>query len=163
MQRGLILQTDYNSIPTVEYWEITHTFIKNWMQVFKDTGLKGAEMQTLMIIAYFGGIYNINTEPVPVGALAAKLELSNPATSQKISALEEHGYIERTFSKNDKRAVCVCLTKKGKQKVLQIRNKFTTILQKATLKYGKEKSRQLFNSMHEFCNVLNDIKNEEDI
>ncbi len=161
-------------INIVDIFSIFHTFFKSWRGIMQDAGLKGVEMQTLMTIAHFHdecinetkkeqeSFDKINTEPVTVGAIAAKMELSLPATSQKISALEEHGYIERTFSKNDKRVTCVKITQNGEKQIKEIHDKIKNLLKKSIAEFGNENTNNFMQLTKDFCTILNNTKQEEE-
>ncbi len=161
------MQNTHNNNLSEHLWLSCHNFFKTIKQLAQDVGLKGSEMQTLMALAYFyenetsEGLA-LNRRPVAVGELVSKLELSHSATSQKISALEEHGFIERTFDKTDKRVICVALTEKGVKKIESTKQKINEILQKSLGEFGSENTHQFINLLGEFSTVINKNRHKEE-
>ncbi len=169
--RRINLQHNNNNLAE-DFWHNCHTFFKTIKQISQDVGLKSAEMQALMAIAHFhiekdrideknAVKKELISRPVSIKELVTALELSHPATSQKISALEEQGFIERTFDKNDKRIICVNLTKKGIDKVESTKKSIDNILKNALREFGSENTQQFIHLINEFCTVINRNKQSE--
>ncbi len=161
------MQNTNNNNLSEHLWLNCHNFFKTVKNMANDVGLKGTEMQALMALAYFhendaSSDLKLNTRPVAVGELVSKLGLSHSATSQKISALEEHGFIERTFNKTDKRVICVALTEKGIEKIESTKQKISKILQNSIDEFGSENTCQFINLLNEFCTVINKNRQSEE-
>lgn len=56
-----------------------------------------------------------DAEGITISALSELMEITKPAVSQIINALEDKGYVERVTRKNDRRLVYVRLTEYGEE------------------------------------------------
>ncbi|MEG2930950.1 MAG: MarR family transcriptional regulator [Ruthenibacterium sp.] len=100
--------------------------------------------------------------PVAVGTIAAQLHQSLPAISQKLSALEEQGYITRLADAKDRRVTCVALTEMGREKLDKSRVCFETRLDVALDALGEEKTAQLMSLMQELTAALKEKTDKGD-
>ena len=57
---------------------------------------------------------NLDTEGASISALARRAGVTRQAASQQVAALERAGYVERTESATDARAVAVVQTRRGR-------------------------------------------------
>ena len=79
-----------------------------------------SQSQLLMIMS----IYAKGT--CRLSELSQEMEISNPTASGLVERLVQNEYVKRSADPNDRRAVCISLTKKG----LQIANKFRQTIKK---------------------------------
>lgn len=91
---------------------------------------------------------------VPAGRLAACLRISAPATSQLTDRLIRKGLIERQTSEDDRRAVLVALSAKGRCLVDQFRERRNAIFGAALSELSEEEQAQVVSSLQKVIAVL---------
>ena len=98
---------------------------------------------------------------ITVGSLARGMHQSPPGISQKVSMLEDAGYLRRRADKADRRVVCIEITPKGNQVVSQSMKEFAGRMEEALQKMGSEKTDTLLSLMQELSEHLEGVKKEE--
>ncbi|MEG0910307.1 MAG: MarR family transcriptional regulator [Ruthenibacterium sp.] len=93
---------------------------KVWQNIAPCDGLNKSEFGTLMVIAHGGKapfVRAMQDDATPcvitLSTLATVMGQSLPAISQRISAFEHRGFVERVADKTDRRVSGVRLTKEG--------------------------------------------------
>jgi len=89
-----------------------------------------------------------------VPALQDELHISKAAISQKISALEDKGYVERSINKDDRRRIKLTLTPAGKQVIEQMQLQGDRFLQQIFDRFGRDKTRQLIDLLNELVDCV---------
>ena len=84
-----------------------------------------------------------------------------PAVSQMLNSLEGKGLVARSMTKNDRRAVFVCLTEKGKALLEQNRKEIFSILDEAEHRLGTENLNQLIELSARLFDILLEIEKEK--
>ena len=84
-----------------------------------------------------------------------------PAVSQMLNSLEGKGLVARSMAKNDRRAVFVCLTEKGKALLEQNRKEIFSILDEAEHRLGTENLNQLIELSARLFDILLEIEKEK--
>lgn len=69
--------------------------------------------------------------------------ISKPTTTQMVNSLEEKGYITRVMDKNDRRAVRINITDKGRKIVEKSEDEFNKLLYGLADYLGDEKNNEL--------------------
>ena len=87
--------------------------------------------------------------------LASHMEISLPTVSQKLTILENQGFIEREVSKEDRRKTNIHVTEKGHEVIDDEYRKFMEKMASVVEKLGEEKCTQL-------CNLLNELADSID-
>ena len=87
--------------------------------------------------------------------------MSMPAVSQMLNSLEGKGLVARSMTKNDRRAVFVCLTEKGKALLEQNRKEIFSILDEAEHRLGTENLNQLIELSARLFDILLEIEKEK--
>ena len=87
--------------------------------------------------------------------------MSMPAVSQMLNSLEGKGLVARSMTKNDRRAVFVCLTEKGKALLEQNRKEIFSILDEAEHRLGAENLNQLIELSARLFDILLEIEKEK--
>lgn len=89
------------------------------------------------------------------------LQITKPAVSQMLNALEEKGYIYREINKDDRRIVFIKLTEAGHKKVLGIHKHATGQIKTALEMMGEEDSRKLVELITKLKTILDELDNVE--
>ena len=93
---------------------------KAWQSVTPCEHLSKSQFGTLMAIAHHGRMPGQSCTPsqehgaLTLTALAGAMHQSLPALSQRVSALEAQGYVERVPDPDDRRVIGVCGTPEGR-------------------------------------------------
>ena len=78
-----------------------------------------------------------------------------------LNSLEGKGLVARSMTKNDRRAVFVCLTEKGKALLEQNRKEIFSILDEAEHRLGTENLNQLIELSARLFDILLEIEKEK--
>ena len=109
------------------------------------TGVSEIEFKTMSAISRIS-----KSGDVKVSDIARYLELSAPAVSRTMKALEEKEYIERQTDKQDRRNTFVKLTKKGEERQKAWMKSFEEFSEAIFARLGDEKSNQLLEDLEAF-------------
>lgn len=113
-----------------------HDVYHAWTTFQPHASLRRSDMIMLVSIVK---MLNEGDKKVTVSALANRLGQSLPGVSQKITVLEEAGYIERVGDKADRRVTYINLTELGEKMVQVSLRKFLERTQAMLDEMGKEK------------------------
>lgn len=86
--------------------------------------------------------------------LAHRMHLSLPGASQKVSALEELGYLRRVPDKRDRRVTCVELTDEGRRVAERALRDFLGRIETALDTIGPEKTDTLLELMRQLSDAI---------
>lgn len=95
---------------------------------------------------------------IMVSRLSDLLQISRPTASQTISTLEEKGYIRRTTSASDRRAVYISLTGEGQAVFRERMARYSGILNEIIEKVGREDVDQLLATCDRLRNVVEEVR-----
>ena len=109
------------------------------------TGVSEIEFKTMSAISRIS-----KSGDVKVSDIARYLELSAPAVSRTMKALEEKEYIERQTDKQDRRNTFVKLTTKGEEQQKAWMKVFEEFSEAIFARLGDEKSNQLLEDLEAF-------------
>lgn len=109
------------------------------------TGVSEIEFKTMSAISRIS-----KSGDVKVSDIARYLELSAPAVSRTMKALEEKEYIERQTDKQDRRNTFVKLTKKGEEQQKAWMKSFEEFSEAIFARLGDEKSNKLLEDLEAF-------------
>ncbi|MEE0775846.1 MAG: MarR family transcriptional regulator [Bacillota bacterium] len=124
--------------------------------------IKGLEQLSFGDMAVFGAMMknlteHRDTEAVRMNDLHRNLCISPPALSQSINRLEDKGLVERTFSKENRRATYVAFTEEGKKIYLREREIMETLTQKILERMGVEEVKELIRLTNRFHDVMGEL------
>lgn len=155
-------QDEFNPNPRmVELWRLLIDMERTWKGFSPLPDLNKSMFGVMMCVAHGGKgkdevaqadappVLESEKKPVAVGFIAAQMQQSLPAISQKISALEELGYITRLADATDRRVTCVALTEIGVQKLREGREQFEAKLAAAFDAMGEARMQQLVELLHD--------------
>ena len=109
------------------------------------TGVSEIEFKTMSAISRIS-----KSGDVKVSDIARYLELSAPAVSRTMKALEEKEYIERQTDKQDRRDTFVKLTTKGEEQQKDWMKSFEEFSEAIFARLGDEKSNKLLEDLEAF-------------
>ncbi|KUP25728.1 MarR family transcriptional regulator [Paenibacillus sp. DMB5] len=95
---------------------------------------------------------------IMVSRLSELLQISRPTASQTISALEDKGFIRRTVSPADRRAVYISLTGEGQAVFRERMARYSGILNEIINKVGREEVDQLLATCDRLRNVVEEVR-----
>ena len=99
---------------------------------------------------------------VTLSELAAAMHQSLPALSQRVTVLEEKGFVERVANPADRRVTGLRLTQAGHGEMDAAFRRFGGILSQAAGRVGKQKMRLLLQLLGELADALNEAAQEAD-
>ena len=99
-------------------------------------------------------------KPVTVSALADVMRRSLPAISQRVTALEEKGFVERVADPADRRVTGLRLTAEGRREMDAAFLQFSGILSRAAERVGEQDMRILLRLMGELADALEEAARE---
>lgn len=126
-------------------------FSRDYMDLKKDLPIRPSEMGVLNIITKNEGLFT----PIMIAEL---LEVSKPMITAHITELEKKGYVEKEYSKDDKRSFFVIPTDKAKKLVEITEKKMSNYLKQIENYLGKEKFDNLIEILINTNKVLKNIK-----
>lgn len=146
MKRGLVENTFFN---------IRKIMRKSHYLQMKSYQCAG-DLRLLRMISYH---YADGTTP---SQLAQHMDVTLPTMSQKLTILENLGFIERINSTFDRRKTFVHITDEGKKIADESYQSFVDKISRASEKIGEEKIRQLNELLEELLeNLEEEIQKEE--
>lgn len=117
--------------------------------------LRRSEMLLLGSIARFS---KRGCKPVTMSYLAKHMRQSAPAISQKVSGMEQAGYLKRTVGKEDRRMAYVELTPKGKKVTENALEEFLGNMQRALDMLGPHRTEELFGALQDLTNAIEKVQ-----
>lgn len=99
---------------------------------------------------------------VTLSELAAAMHQSLPALSQRVTVLEEKGFVERVANPADRRVTGLRLTRAGRGEMDAAFRRFGGILSQAAGRVGKQNMRLLLQLLGELADALNEAAREAD-
>ncbi|MDL2324485.1 MarR family transcriptional regulator [Ruminococcaceae bacterium OttesenSCG-928-A16] len=114
----------------------------------------------LAMLGTIDRMLNHGEKKVTVSMLARQLQQSMPGVSQKITLLEEKGYVKREGDKADRRVIYIELTNKGKEVAHASLGEFLGRIESALNMMGEEKTNQLLALMQELSTAIETVQQQ---
>ena len=133
---------------------------KAWQSVTPCEHLSKSQFGTLMAIAHHGRMPGQSCTPsqehgaLTLTALAGAMHQSLPALSQRVSALEAQGYVERVPDPDDRRVIGVCVTPEGRTVMEVAYRRFGSILSRSIDYLGPQNFETLLHLLGELAIAL---------
>jgi DNA-binding MarR family transcriptional regulator len=121
-----------------------------WMQTKSEALCCGVTMAQCHAILEIGAAGELNLKD-----LAARLGLDNSTLSRTVESLVQDGLVERTPSKEDRRATVIRLHEKGREARDRINSTWNQICQDMFRSIPREKHQQLIESVSILADLLN--------
>lgn len=128
-------------------------FCNRYMDLKKELPVRPSEMGVLNIIVQREGRFT----PVMIAEL---LDVSKPMVTAHITALEKKGYIEKDYSKEDKRSFYVTPTDKAMELVKNTTEKMSQYLHQIEVSLGEENFETLLSILNDTNKILTNMKGE---
>ena len=135
-----------------------------WRSLAPSKEISKAQFATLMTIAHGGRPPHegqATNQPMPLSVLANLQEQSLPGISQRVSALEKLGYLERVANPNDRRVCAVQLTPQGSKLLEEACARVKEKLDAALETMGREKLDTLLFLLEDLTCALELITSDE--
>lgn len=145
-----------HNIQTAELFRSMDRVRKAWHSVSPCDALSKSQFGTLMAIHHFE-MAEVNGEKnkhVKLSALANSMGQSLPALSQRVSLLEDNGYVRRVPDPDDRRTTGLELTDEGTEVLELARQRFDGILSYAADYLGPETSDKLIVLLNQLAEAL---------
>ena len=97
-----------------------------------------------------------SAKPVTLSELAGMMRQSLPALSQRVTVLEEKGFVERVANPADRRVTGLRLTEAGRREMDAAFRRFGEIFSQAAGRMGRQNMRLLLQLMGELADALNE-------
>ena len=128
----------------------------NWRQS-PIVGLKSSEIMLLFCIKR-----TVKSESlgIKVSDISSALKVASPTVTQLINGLETSGFVARAMDKEDRRAVRVNLTDKGKRALEKVSDVFYNSFNGLVEYLGEEKSSELAELLSKVFTYFNEMRKE---
>jgi len=108
----------------------------------------------------------VRTEAVEgQGVLASQLSglhnISKPAISQSVAALEKKGLVTRRMDSRDRRKIWICLTEKGNRSIDEMNKRFTQFTEELVKRLGEKDTNLLIRLFNRLFEILEDMGREK--
>jgi DNA-binding MarR family transcriptional regulator len=97
---------------------------------------------------------------IMISRLAELMEITNSAVSQKISALEERGYVERYSTKDDRRRVYVRMTLTGNEVLKRENARLIESMAVIFDRMGEEDTDKFIDLLDKLYQIVSEIRND---
>lgn len=131
-------------------YEIMEKFRRNMMNKKMSGEIPRSEFKLLKVIK----MNSTEREGVTISSLSDHLEISKSAVSQMINLLEDEGYIERVFTKNDRRLVYVRLTDGGEKYIAQRYQEFLESMTEIFNRMGEKDTEELLRLLEKLYDIV---------
>lgn len=101
-----------------------------------------------------------SAKPVTLSELAFAMHQSLPALSQRVTVLEEKGFVERVADPADRRVTGLRLTEAGQREMDIAFRRFSGVLSQAVERVGKQNMNLLLQLLGELADALNEAAKE---
>lgn len=131
-------------------YEIMEKFRRNMMNKKMSGEIPRSEFKLLKVVK----MNSTEKEGVTISSLSDHLEISKSAVSQMINLLEDEGYIERVFTKNDRRLVYVRLTDGGEKYIAQRYQEFLESMTEIFNRMGEKDTEELLRLLEKLYDIV---------
>ena len=151
---------EWEKTQSVRLFRLIDRMRRAWAAITPCAGLSKSQFGTLMAIAHHGRMPGQSCTPsqehgaLTLTALAGAMHQSLPALSQRVSALEAQGYVERTEDAQDRRVTRVHLTPQGNALLKQAYHAMNEKLNSALDALGEQDTAMLFTLLNKFTAQL---------
>ncbi len=133
-----------------------------WQGISPCPELSKSQFGTLMAISHGGKLPHAacreaQPAPVPLSVVASQMGQSLPSVSQRVSTLEQMGYIERVPDPHDRRVSGVRLTEGGRELLARACQTVQAELDTALAKLGADQLQTLFRLLGQLTDELEKI------
>ena len=139
---------------------------KAWVRVNPSKTLNKSQFATLFTLARLScqaeGTPSPGTgKPITISELASVMHQSLPSLSQRVTALEEKGFVERVADPADRRVTGLLLTETGRREMEAAHSRFNAVLWQAAHRVGEEDMETLLRLLGELAAALEETADEQ--
>lgn len=117
--------------------------------------LNTGDFHLMRHVALYCAQFQDSGEPgIRLSALAKLLRNAPPTVSQRVSDLENGGYLERIHSKRDRRVVYIALTEKGRAIMQESMKNCDAMLARVTARLGDARTDEFIAILGEFADAF---------
>lgn len=121
--------------------------------IFEDISM--GEFKVLEILSCHPGCGN-RGKGIYVSKMASILEVSSPAVSRMLKAMEARDYIGRHVDTKDRRNTCVFITETGIKKRNECRKTAEDFMDRVIYRMKPENVQQMLNLFHQMLDIMED-------
>lgn len=136
-----------------EFLKIMQRLHKNSMRFKSQTGIPHTEFHILQYLVNHAS----KDAGVSITELSEHIEVSKPAVSQFVNALEEKGLVERVTTKKDRRVVYVAYTEAGYELVKNMRHVMNARVEAILDKMGDEDAAEFLRLFDKFSLIMGEF------
>lgn len=136
-----------------------------WGSLTPAAGITKSDFFTMMCVGNGGSGHKADSQKpekqtlktdgkVPLTLIATAMRQTLPTISQRVTALEQRGYIERSASADDKRVTLISLSAKGARVLKNTHDQMTKVFQTTLTNYGIENIVQFTNLAQRLADEL---------
>lgn len=122
-------------------------------------GLNKGEHMMLFTIYHMEMHQNSNIKP---SDLSCKMQMSKPAATQTLNALEKKGMIVRVQDEHDRRVARITITDKGKAMLDKFWQEMNHIVNRVVERLGEEDTNKLIELSSKLYDILEELAKEYD-
>lgn len=137
-----------------EFMRIMQLIHKSNANLKAQTGIPQSEFMVLQRIACG---QKENSEGITISELSNMVQISKPAVSQVVNALEEKNLVERITTKKDRRVVFVVLTKEGENTISEIHKLMSGKLNSVLERMGEQNSADFLRLFKQFAEIMSEV------
>ena len=130
---------------------------RGWSAIQPPSPLKRSDV---ILMSALHGRNEHGDERITVSALARKMHQSMPGISQKVSFLEQQGYVRRVVDENDRRVAFLELTDEGRVAAETAQRQFLGRIEEALETMGEQQADQLLERLADFGRALEELGRE---
>lgn len=138
-----------------QFSQIMHRMHKNDLALRLNTGYSRSEFGVMNYIACHQK--HDASEGVTISEISDFIQISKPAISQIVNALEEKEVVLRLTTKKDRRVVYVSLTEKGQGELAQIKSMINGKILGVLEKMGDEDASQFIKLLDKFSLIMSEV------
>ncbi len=136
-----------------EFLKIMQRLHKNSLRFKSQTGIPHTEFHILQYLAN----HEQKETGVSISEISENIEISKPAVSQLVNALEEKGLVERVTTKKDRRVVYVVSTEAGMTLVKNTRKGMNARVEAILDQMGDEDAAEFLRLFDKFSQIMSEL------
>lgn len=134
-----------------QFNKIMHSLHKYKLNVKDICNIQHSEFPVLKLLS------KSKDKPVTISEISEKIQISKPAVSQIINALEDKGFVNRVYTKTDRRVVYAEITEKGTQAIEEAVKKRNESVNELLKKLGEEDAETFIRLLEKIANILDEL------
>lgn len=138
-----------------QFSQIMHRMHRSDLTLRLNTGFSRSEFGLMNFIACHQK--KEQSEGVTISEISEFIQISKPAISQIVNALEEKELVQRLTTKKDRRVVYVSLTEKGQSELSHMKSMINGRILSVLEKMGEEDASQFIQLLDKFSQIMSEV------